>query len=779
MNKLYSNLHTVFSNFKKPFSGIGLLLFLMLHIVANTNAQCNNTNPSGIVTAPSPGNTIQINACAFAGDYSTINGVAASTSYTVTSNNTPVTDYFTVRQGTPGGPVIAYGASPLTWTALTAGTYYVHVNWSYSCGTQATCRTTSITNNGSCSPPVITVTPSVSCGGTCVPVTASGADSYIWYPHSGLFHDCAATIPYQGGYAASLYTRPLTSTTYTVTGKINATGCTGTAIATVNFTPGAPRILPNPAYACVGGTPVKLRVTSFGTLQYCSGPVNIAVPDNSPAGISNTIAVAGTPSDCNTTGITVEINMAHTRIGDMVFALRAPNGQVINLDYFISGTGGSGASTGFTNTNITSSVINPLSSGSSPYTGIFSADMRTGATAGPTGMQPTSTNWGNLFSIINGNWTLGMYDGVSFQTGILNSWCIKFTYPCATTGNLNATPAVWTPIAGLYTDANASQAYVGTPIDSVWVKPTVAGSYTYQATTQGLPPGSPVCTSPPGSVTVIAGTPITITSQPANQNLCPASSTAVFSVSIAAGSGPVTYQWQLSFDGTTWYNIGGAAPYSGSNTATLTINPVTASLNGYLYRVLMNGGSGCSGATSNAALLRINPIPTVSITANPLVIGPTQTTTIFSTVTPNPATTYTWYYNNAVLPGAVSSSLLVNYGSPGDYQLKVTDANNCGVGVSNILTIANSFAANMMYTYPNPSGGIFQVRYRSEINTTWQRSLVVYNNKGEKIITRNFTQTIPYQKTDVDLRAHGRGLYWVEVKAANGERLGISRVVVQ
>ena len=209
----------------------------------------------------------------------------------------------------------------------------------------------------------------------------------------------------------------------------------------------------------------------------------------------------------------------------------------------------------------------------------------------------------------------------------------------------------------------------------------------------------------------------------------------------------------------------------------LFVTPATVAMNGNLFRVLINGGSGCTGATSAAALLTVNPLPTIVITANPIIIGPTQTTTILSTVTPNPAATYTWYYNNSVLPGAVSSSLLVSYGSPGDYQLKVTDVNVC-TNLSNIITIANSFALNM-YTYPNPSGGIFQVRYHSEPNNTLQRSLTVYNNRGEKIITRNFTQTIPFQKIDIDVRANGKGLYWVEVRDANGKRLGMNRVVVQ
>jgi hypothetical protein len=158
------------------------------------------------------------------------------------------------------------------------------------------------------------------------------------------------------------------------------------------------------------------------------------------------------------------------------------------------------------------------------------------------------------------------------------------------------------------------------------------------------------------------------------------------------------------------------------------------------------------------------------------VIGPAQTSTISSTVTANPAATYAWYYNGSVLPGETASTLLVNYGFPGDYQLKVT--NNCGVGLSNIITIANSFALNA-YTYPNPNAGRFQVRYYSAAGNVLQRSLIVYNNWGEQVLTRNFTQTIPYQKIDIDVRAHGKGLYWIELRDASGKRLAINRAVVQ
>ncbi|MBK8495173.1 MAG: T9SS type A sorting domain-containing protein [Chitinophagaceae bacterium] len=284
------------------------------------------------------------------------------------------------------------------------------------------------------------------------------------------------------------------------------------------------------------------------------------------------------------------------------------------------------------------------------------------------------------------------------------------------------------------------------------------------------------CTSPPRTVVVTVGQAISITQQPVNQAVCVGNS-AGFSVAMA-GAGPFIYQWQLSSNaGATYSNIVNGGIFSGALTATLLINTPPVTMNGYLFRVAVNGGSGCSGATSAAALLTVYPLPNIVITANPLIIGPGQTTTIYSTVTPNPAATYTWYYNGTVLPGATADTLLVDISGLGDYQLKVTDVNGC-TDLSNIITIVHSFAVTL-FTYPNPSAGIFQVRYFSEANNTLQRSLMVYNNRGERIITRAFTQTIPYQKIDIDIRAHGKGLYWIELRDAGGKRLAVNRAVVQ
>jgi hypothetical protein len=637
-----------------------------------------------------------------------------------------------------------------------------------------------------CVPPIVNVTPAVSCGpapngsGPCNPLTATGnADTYIWAPFAGLYNNCTLTVPYTGANLATVYAAPTSNTIYTVTGTITATGCTKTATALVNYTPPSPNVTPNPVTMCLGDPAVKLKVVSGnGVNQFCSGTVNISVPDNTPAGAFSTINVSGISANCLINGMTVTINMPHSNIGDMVFALKAPNGMVINLDYFISATGGNGPSTGFTNTVLSSTGTVALSAGISPYTGTFKADLVNNGPfgpSGPTGMLPTVSNWSSLYptaASVNGTWTLGFYDGQTGNTGFLTSWCLTFNTSCAA---VPATPAVWSPAAGLFANANALIPYIpGTAVDSVWVRPTPAGVYTYQVTTSGIPPGVPVCTSMPRSVVVTVGQSPSVTSQPANVTLC-GGIVAVFSATVA-GTGPFTYQWQVSSGGVAgpYTNCANGGQYSGSNTATLTITPVSAGMNGQYYMLRINGG--CSGVSTIPALLTVGVLPTVTITANPITIANGQTTTIRSAVTPSVGITYTWYYNGSVLPGAAADTLLVQYGSPGNYQLKV--ANVCGVATSNIITIANSFALNLV-AQPNPSSGRFQVTYYSGTNNAVQRTLNIFNNKGDKVMTKAFTQTIPYQKIDVDVRANGKGIYWVELIDVYGRRLAMNKVVVQ
>ena len=300
--------------------------------------------------------------------------------------------------------------------------------------------------------------------------------------------------------------------------------------------------------------------------------------------------------------------------------------------------------------------------------------------------------------------------------------------------------------------------------------------------------GIAACTSPARTVVVTVNQPTTITTQPVDQTIC-TDKVATFTV-VAAGSGPFTYQWQVSTNGNNppWTNINNGGVYSGATTATLTITAPPVSMNGYFYRVVINGAAPCGSATSFGVRLTVNPLPVVVISAAPTTsLLPGMTTTLSSTVTPFAAAPngYSWIRNGVVLTnpavgvisGIGTGTLVLNVDGMGDYQLRVTDINGC-TSSSNIITIKDS-ASGKCFIYPNPSSGKFQVRYYSVANNVLPRSLTIYDAKGDRVFTQFYTIGSPYDRMDVDMRAFGKGLYWVEIGDLNGNRLTMCRVVIQ
>lgn len=273
---------------------------------------------------------------------------------------------------------------------------------------------------------------------------------------------------------------------------------------------------------------------------------------------------------------------------------------------------------------------------------------------------------------------------------------------------------------------------------------------------------------------------------PANQTVC-TDKVATFSVAVTAGTGPHSYQWQVSTNaGVTWTNVANAGVYSGATTATLTITAPPVSMSGYQYRAIVTGAAPCAAQTSRVATLTVNPLPVVVISAAPYTsLFPGLRTTLSSTVSPNPAATYSWLRNGAVLTspalGVVSGigtgTLLLDVDGMGDYQLRVTDVNGC-TSSSNIITIKDS-ASGKCFIYPNPSSGKFQVRYYSVANNVLPRGIVIYDSKGDRVLSQAYTIGRPYDRMDVDMRAYGKGLYWVEIVDRNGNRLTVCRIVIQ
>ncbi len=126
-----------------------LLLLLMLKMGFGAWSQCTNTSSYGSATINTAGTLVTISTCSYAGEYSTISGAVSGQTLQFTS---AAGDFITVHSGSPSGPVIAYGATPLTFANAYTGTIYSHWNIA-GCGSQSSCRTTTVQCTNCSAPP--------------------------------------------------------------------------------------------------------------------------------------------------------------------------------------------------------------------------------------------------------------------------------------------------------------------------------------------------------------------------------------------------------------------------------------------------------------------------------------------------------------------------------------------------------------------------------------------------------------------------------------------------
>ena len=171
----------------------------------------------------------------------------------------------------------------------------------------------------------------------------------------------------------------------------------------------------------------RVIVTGAGTV-FTASPY-AAIPDNGCStgnGLSSPITVSGMGTAVPSSRIAVRINITHPSTSDLRLMLVAPGGASLLL---MGGTISGGAN--FINTIFTdaSQVTMGGTAAVPPYTGKYKP-------IGSTTSLCLNSNTLTSFSAIgggsivpNGTWTLKVYDGISGNTGTLNSWDISFSGP--------------------------------------------------------------------------------------------------------------------------------------------------------------------------------------------------------------------------------------------------------------------------------------------------------------------------------------------------------------
>lgn len=702
------------------------------------------------------------------------------------------TEFTNIGSNAGNGGVITNNIN-IPATALTGTTRMrVRVRFSTAWTNTLPCTTVSFgetedynVNIQPCVPVTITSNPtsaSVVCSGaTSFTVATTGsipAYSWEWRPNSS---SAWFIVPNGGIYSgATTSTLTLTGITAAYNGyqyrAVVVGGCSATDVsqaATLTVNPLVPVVNPASATICNGSVQQLSLTNSVSapvTSTFTSGTVSVSIPE-SPGGVTSgtsTINVSGIPAGAVITDMKVKLNMNHSWVGDVCYVVKAPNGKVLNLDYFLSQTGGGG--TNFVNTVISSSGTAALNTGTSPgFTGTFKPDAGTGsiipaAVAGPVGYIPDVTTFPALYSTPNGTWTLAFYDYyVDPDPGTFTKWDLEITYvaPILAQG-------IWTGAAGtMFTDAAATVPYTGTPATTIYVKPTASTSYSVYYTT-----GTP-CTSSTTTVPVSVSNPATgVTVTPTSNPVC-VGGTATFTAAATAGN-PLAYQWQVSTDGGLTYNN-----VSGATSSTLAVSNVTSTMSGNRYRVVITSAP-CAAVTSTAfGTLTVNPLPVASVTATDLSIIPGQVSTL--TASSNPAaSSYTWTYNGSPLT-STGNSVTANVDQLGTYTVIAKTASGCSSAAPATITIGAE-ASDRLWIYPNPNQGAFQVRLYYVGTPSEKRVINIYNSAGQIVASKEFDMTnltSQYLRMDFDLGPDAKGTYVVKAIDKYTGRIVSGLVVIQ
>jgi subtilisin-like proprotein convertase family protein len=612
---------------------------------------------------------------------------------------------------------------------------------------------------------------SISCSGNAsFSATATGSLlTYQWQ------QKVSATAPWvnltNGGMYSGVATSTLTLTNVpqTMSGfqyrVIISGGCTSpdfSSVASLTVTPLVATTNVSSATVCNGSIQMlSLTNASSPTTVSFTNNTPLPIPDGVEAGVQSSIAVSGIPAGAVISNISVTLNnLTHAYVGDLDINLIAPNGQNINLVGGLNNGSGNNSTANFVGTVISSTGTASLSGAAAPRTGVFAADRRAGY--GPTGNTQTTSQWANLTTNMNGNWRLALADFFAPDAGTLNSWSISITYGTPSTGIWTSSPA--SPNT-MFTDAAATTPYVaGSQATTVYVRPSVNTTYSVVYST------STPCTSGPTNIPVSVSNPVTNVVSPSNATVC-INSNVAFTAS--ASGNPLTYQWQESINGgTTWTNI------SGATSTRLEINGTTLSQNNNRYRCIITA-SPCGSVATNAAILTVNPLPTISLSSPVTQLIPGRTTSI--TATAISGATYTWSRNGATIPGLTGATIPVNIDGVGSWRATVT-INGCS-NTSNELFISSE-ASDRLWIYPNPStSGQIQVRLFNNSGISGEvRTVTIYNAAGQKVAEKIFTllaSGIPYQRLDFDLSAQPTGTYIIRVLDQSTGQVKSGAVLIQ
>lgn len=283
-------------------------------------------------------------------------------------------------------------------------------------------------------------------------------------------------------------------------------------------------------------------LSMHASAQTFPGTAPLLIPPGAPA---STVGITQSTATVNGVGVlggcfniqSVEINLAHTFVGDIGILLVAPNGAFLDLS-----TSNGGGGNDYNNTIFSDAAPTFITASAPPYTGTFRPEGRATTLGNPyANTNPLGTfTFANTFSGVNanGNWILYINDYVVADVGTVNSWSITFGN-AGSAPTANAGPDVSTcPGQAVNLTATGGGTYswsTGSSSATTNVNPTTTSTYTVTVTTPG-------CGTDTDEVTVNVR-PLPSLSLSSAADLC-AGECQTISVNLV-GTPPFSFQWRL------------------------------------------------------------------------------------------------------------------------------------------------------------------------------------------------------------------------------------------
>lgn len=205
-------------------------------------------------------------------------------------------------------------------------------------------------------------------------------------------------------------------------------------------------------------------------MQTFNSTTSPAIPDNSCTGATSDIVVSGYNLPVRSSGIYIQMNIAHTWVGDLDIFLETPGGLRLGLS---DQTGNvNNGSDNFTNTVFADSGASQIPATGAPYTGLYKPWTSTFTVTSCAGLTTNLTTFGAIGSGSinpNGTWSLKAYDRFNTDGGNITNWSITFPYigqNCDAVSNVVAVTINPSPVI---TTVTPSSGPVGTPV-------TISGS---------------------------------------------------------------------------------------------------------------------------------------------------------------------------------------------------------------------------------------------------------------------------------------------------------------